>query len=721
MDTQTLFNDNTVVERLVPQPQYSCYADLITTGQQIVNTSIFTDMQVLDLHFYQILNILLDGIETEQIQNSILFVQFTDMETVKLSIFDYWVNLLFWGLPVSTGHPISSRYLWFYEDITQDSIAEYINSNFLKINRDQYSNMQINNLIDDVMYKFQFVDKFSLYLYNTANNEDTIDLMKQNKDFWDYVHCDISNVPSEDIKDVSMGYTRKGIDAIIKSGTHWAAPYFRSKEGINPKQFREFMFNIGTVPTDDGTVFSRPINGNFSNRGITDPVDYAIEDSKARQAQILSHQNVRVSGAFARILGLNNLDDRLHDDPNYVCDSKHFVAITIKDAKTLSMYKNRYYRFDPNGIEYKLPAEPLKDSTELIGRTLYFRSPITCASRTRGEGICHRCYGGLAKTNYDINIGQIASELLSALLTQRMLSAKHLLETNVRKITWTSDMSLFFDIYFSSIRLKDDREFKKFRMVIPQESIISDNDEEDMDDAFNFNNYVTSVTIVDPKGNVYTIGTVDEDNLYFSIELDNIISKKSPDADGNYNIMLDDLKGLNIFFIEIVNNELGRTLEKIKNIINKGPDIAKLRTKERVTQALVDAVIEGGLAIDAIHLETILAHQCVSAESTLLDPQWEYPNETYKMVTLHERLKDNPSITISLMYNKVNRLLFYPMTFLKTKASVVDLFFMTKPQNYMSMEPVETNIVNDKEVDGPIKPFTVHSDEPFQLEEDDEE
>lgn len=718
-----LFKEQQAVGKLVPQPQYSCYAELISTGVQNIDTSIFTDMNTLDNHFHQVLAMMLDGIETPQIQNAVVYVHFVDREVQKLSLIDYWFNLLFWGLPVATNHPIDSRYLCFYDDMTQGSIADYINNNFLKINRKDYINMDINNMIDNIMYKFQFIDKFSLYLYNTANNEDTIDLMKKDKTFYDCIHCDLSKVPIEDVKDVGMKYTKLGVQSIINSKDHWAVPYFKAKEGINIKQFREFMFNIGTVPNDDGGVYPRPINGNFSNRGITDVVDYLIEAAKARKAQILSHQNVGLSGAFARILGLNNMDDRLYPDPNYVCDSKHFVAVTIKDAKTLSMYKNRYYRFTENGVEYRLSPEPLKDSTELIGKTILVRSPITCASRARGHGVCHRCYGDLAKTNYDINIGKIAAEILSSLLTQRLLSAKHLLESNVKKLSWCPAFPLFFDINFSSIRLKEDAEFKKYKFVIHQDAISSDNDEDDTDTdtVFNFNNYVTEFTIVDPKGVEYFINTTDEDNMYFSVELDKMIKRKKTDGDGYYVFSLEDLRDKNLFFIEVVNNELSRTLDRIKNVLNKKAEIKKLVTKEAVTQELIDTIIEGGLTIDAIHLETILSHQCVSAESILLEPEWQYINAEYRMVTLNERLRDNPSVTVSLMYKDINKLLFYPLTFIKSKASVLDLFYMTKPQNYMSMRPEVSNLVDDKEPDGNIKPFIVFDESAVIKKEDDSE
>ena len=117
------------------------------------------------------------------------------------------------------------------------------------------------------------------------------------------------------------------------------------------------------------------INGSYVNRGITGITEYEEDADKSRTAQVLSHGNVGKSGAFARILGLNNMDDRLHPDPNYVCNSKHFIQITIKDAKTLSMYKGRYFRFVKNGVEYQMSQDPVKDNIDLIGKTLLFRSP----------------------------------------------------------------------------------------------------------------------------------------------------------------------------------------------------------------------------------------------------------------------------------------------------------------------------------------------------------
>lgn len=682
--------------QLEPAPQYSHYSELILTGCQHIYTSEFASMEYLDEHFHQILNIMLDGIETQQVQNSIVYVHFTDGEVVKLSIFDYWFNLIFWGLPVQAGHDIDSRYLWFAEDITQDDISEYINEKFLAIDRMNFSNMQINNMIDEVMWKFQYIDKFSMFLYNTANNEDTIMLMQKDPEFYDAMHCDLSQVPIEDVKDVGMQHTMKGIERIIADGTHWAVPYFKSGQGINTKQWKEVITNIGTVSTGKGTVFDKIINSSYINRGLTDPVDYIIEAYKSRQAQIITHENVSESGAFARILNLNNMDERLHPDPNYVCNCNpsNLTRVHIKNKKVLNMYKNRYFRFQPDGIEYMISQNPTKYDTELIGQTIMVRGPITCASRARGEGVCHRCYGGLARTNQDINIGRIAGETTSQEITQKSLSAKHLLETFIKKLGWCKAFELFFGVFFNSIRLgNEDRDYSNYKIMINTDSIMSDGDDDPEYGDSMFNRYITTFTVIDSTtGEEYPIYTTDEDAMYISVEFGDLIDNATQDDQGNVYIDMSRLKDMNLFFVKVSNTELAEILDRIQGTLNRKSDINKLKTKEAVLEALLDGVVESGLHVDAIHLEVILSHQCVSDVSNILEPEWEYPNATYKMVTLNERLRDNPSVTVSLMFKDINKLLFYPLTFMKTKPSVIDLFFMKTPQNYMSMKPTESKI-----------------------------
>ena len=109
-------------------------------------------------------------------------------------------------------------------------------------------------------------------------------------------------------------------------------------------------------------------------------------------------------------------------------------------------------------------------------------------------------------------------------------------------------------------------------------------------------------------------------------------------------------------------------------------------TKDEALQSLVDLVVEGGLTIDAIHLEVILSNQIVDADDILKKPNWNNPYAQYKLLTLNKALTNNPSVIISLLYQDLRKTLYDPLSFAKNKPSFFDLFFCEDPQNYISDE-----------------------------------
>ena len=78
------------------------------------------------------------------------------------------------------------------------------------------------------------------------------------------------------------------------------------------------------------------------------------------------------------------------------CDTQVFIEYTIINDKMLKMLNGRYY-YDGYGALHLLDYNTDKD---LIGKTLRFRSPVTCNSK---EGVCKLCYGHLFDTNITLN------------------------------------------------------------------------------------------------------------------------------------------------------------------------------------------------------------------------------------------------------------------------------------------------------------------------------
>lgn len=683
--------------RLSHPENYGIYATIIKGNDVYLNVNSITKSTWFN-HYNSLFNLLKDGIETDEVHRAFVHVTFTDGVTLDLSIPDYTLNIIMWNMLIRTDIPVCSYHVFFADEIKKDTIKDYIDKFLIDTSRKRFSNIDLNNIIDDTLYRIHDLDSFAFYFSNTVNLEDNVFLMQMDPKFYNCMHVDISGVQLEDVKDYGMKYANESIDIIKHSKSilgydHCLADACRASEGINPKQYKEFAINIGTKPNNKGSVHSEGINSSFMNGGVASPVDYFIESSTGRAAQIIKFNNVGSSGYFARLLGLNNMDSKLNEDPTYDCHSKNLIPIVIKDKKTLKMLNNRYYRSNPNGIEKLIK----KSDSFLIGKTIWIRSPITCASAARGKGVCYKCYGDLAYTVFDsnvhfgLNIGRNASETLSSSLTQKLLSAKHLLETHIEKLNWCDKFTELFEIEGNIIGVIEENDYKDYKIMIDPNSVESENDEDD-DLSFSddgdaptgnrnmFNEYVTEFDVQDPDGIIYHIGNDKGAKLYISNELGSILRRKNKFIDESVLCVdMNDLKGMPLFIVNIQNNELSKTLEHLEHLLNnngtmKGLDIPML------LQEIIKTVIDGGLNIAAVHLELIISNQIRDPKDILQRVPWWMDHPPYEILSLNKALTYNPNINISLSYQKVAKTLYSPISFKKTASSFMDLFFMERPQ-----------------------------------------
>ena len=712
-------NSTTIIPEdscLVNFKNYYIYADVIMNRLPYISVYVPGEIMLENIadHIYGINAILQDGIDEEYIRNLKIEVSWGNNVSCKLFIVDYWYNLFMWSMILKNNEPIEPKHIFWSQELKRKNIKQFVDEYVLtKENKIKYGNVFLNNNICDGLGNFSAIEQFSYYLANTINNEDDIDLMKAVPAYRDLLHVSLTDVPFDQVKDAGMEATNKAIDIIKNSRKyigydHGLANSFRANEAINPRQFKEARLNIGTKPNGTGGIYPYIIDSSFTTGGVNTPLWYFIESSTARAAQIMSKTNVGDSGDFARLLGLNNMDTILNLDRNYECMSQHYMQYTIKSEKHLNMIKNRYYRLNPRGMQYLI--DPKKDRN-LIGQTIYLKSPITCSSRSSGTGICKCCYGDLYWTNLNINIGKIAAEILSSILTQILLSAKHLLETRIVAIKWLPQFQDFFDIDINAIKLTDldGLDLKKYHIIIDPEDVFLVNEEEDTisyDDDGNeinmedensgvYNEYVTKFYIQTPEDELIECGTQDNESLYISRELNEQIRRRATAVDGKVSIPLSVLGDDILFYIKISNDEISKTMNDIINIINKS-SVTENMDKDTALQNLIDLVIDGGLNIDAVHLEVILANQIVSTDNVLNKPNWNNPFEQYKLLTLDHALVNNPSVVVSLLYKDLHKVFYNPLSFSKHAPSFFDLFFCEQPQVYMSegLFSDEVNIVD---------------------------
>lgn len=678
------------------------YEDLCNTGHQTIYTKDLNQDNIND-HFNSIINILKDGIETPEVQSMMLHVVFENDTDLDLSIFDYAINLMFWQFCTIVHHPIWDVHIVFPEDITKKYIKEYIDNIFIDKYRKKLPFIELNQTIDAVIGKFRDLRQFQMYLANTLNLEDTIDLMNQYPEFNETVHFDTTGIPLEDIKEAGMAATNKQI-RYIKNSNHCLRDSFRTGEAISPKQYKEVAVNIGSKPDGQGSVFPHPIKHSFMNGGLQSAEEICIESSVGRVAQILQKTNVGESGAFARQLELNNQDTFLNPDPNYVCDTHNFEEITIENETMLNMYDLRYYRTNPNGIDKKLNA---KKDKNLIGQRLFFRSPMTCASAARGHGICYKCYGDLAYAEQEINIGQIAAEGLSSIYTQILLSAKHLLESLVIKMEWTKQFYELFTITFNTIALKENGTYRGYKLIIDDDI----KSEEEIDDI-EYNYYINSFIVRTPDGEDIKIKTTEADNIYIEPDFYQYIMSVQPEddnSDESYYVelnMIDLMDFPVLFVVQVRNNELSATMDKIKKLIDN-KSIIESYDRNSILKEFITTNIQGNIKLNAVHFEVLLMNQIRAADDDLDVPDWTIPNAPYKILTLSKSLSENRSITVRLQSNKVSKALSNPQNRFISKPSMTDIYFMEQPQEYLDPNMISDEYVpkSDKE-EGVIQPVS---------------
>lgn len=705
---------------------YRAFSKLVQTGSMTVDTSEI-DIYNWDDYYVGLLNILKDGIETDFVQTVKIDVIFRSPNGMqikcKLAIVDLYFNLILWYMIVRAGDKIEARHLVFEKNFTKSTIKRFIDTHYIARYKKKVSIKEMNNTIDESLHYFMDVDNFSMYLANTINLEDFISLMKASPRFDQLMNADLSDVPIEDVKDYGMKLANESIDIIensekIMGFKHCLVDSFRAKEGITPKQYKEFAINIGSKPDGKGGVHPAIINNSYLNGGLDSFLYQFIDSASSRYAQLITKNYVGDSGNFARIVGLNNINTFLNDDETYDCHTRNFVVITISSLAMLKLYVDRYYRLDPEGIEYVI------NSTDefLIGKTIYLRSPETCASEARGHGVCFKCYGDSAYTNRNIKPGKMAAELITSKTTQERLSSKHILETKIKKFKWNENFMQFMQVELNSIKLNvqscsDDMfiiidpasimlenqdDYEKTEYIDEDDNNSSSNDDDDSDTSYN--EYLCEFFIgKDGTDELKSITSEDGAKMYISISLNNLIrSVGIPTEDKKIKIRVSDIEDSILFFIKIKNNELGKSLTDIQNLLDK-ISITKAQTIDTLTQKIVEASIEGNMGIMAIHFEILIMNQIRNAKSHLHKPNWDRPNEPYEILTLKQSLMDNPSVTISLLFQYLGRALYYPLTFKKNKPSFMDLFFAKRVQSILSDS---TNIVDTTKKPKRISPAT---------------
>jgi len=642
---------------------------------------VLSSKEEFDRIFVKYYNKIIDDFSSRKDKISI---KFSNGTVQKMSLNKFLVNLVFWTPFAVFKKEVTEEFIFKTENINADSIANYLDriiDLFLTDDNQKEVNFVLSEIIKNLGY---FSLDFNKRIGNTISLYDLINLSERVPRFNELINTRYNdNINTSEIeKDLSD--KTKEMMGILGENENCLQDYINSKEGLNKNQLTQFLINIGPKPDLRGNVYPKIVDTNFITDGMKTPSDYFINSSGGRKAAITNHDKTKKSGYLMRklsILCMNvDLDKDIKD-----CGSKNYIEVSLDSPETIKRYDKHYF-YNEKKDKLILFKNNDKFKEKYLGKTLKFRSPITCACKN-GK-ICKTCYGELSKINHDIHIGILAIEILTSQITQMLLSTKHLLKTSTKKINWNQHFMDLFLLNGNSLFLNQTVENISNYSLIFNEDNIYDNEEGFEDDEYDDENplnegqkvtiskYFRSCSIKykeNKKENIYTIDNgVD---IYMSPYFEKYMKDNGVNNDGAIEVELKDLqKDKELFFIEIENDELSAILSNIIALIDKKERLGT-KTYNEMINKFVELCNDSNIKINATHMEVILRELIKSDTNILERPDFSQPNPGYQILRLSDSIMNSNSVVTSLSFERVKEQLYKALTYKKNGSSLLDEFF----------------------------------------------
>lgn len=476
-------------------------------------------------------------------------------------------------------------------------------------------------------------------------------------------------------------------------GDNCIKPMAKAGEGLNKKQTREFAVHIGMKPDLSGKTIPLTDNTNLI-KGLRTPESLFV-DAKGGRKAVLLQKKVGDSGYLQRMFSKATASIQLNHDEEYDCGTKNFIKVKFEkkyddDTKKvikrlLKQLKGCVIRINDPKSKEEFVLEGAKDYKSLKGKTIYVRTPATCASKT--DQICLRCYGERYYMNSDIHIGINTALNILRNITQKSLSAKHILNTTSSKIKFNDEFKKFMKLTDGYIiNFKKKVVVEDLKLLIPSIGIF---DRDEVEEAYNesFDHF-----IVESGGKKYKIADKNEIPFYLSEELYKLYknNRKNQSDERKYvKINGKQLVDMEILmFVQLINDEITRPLKKLRSMIEKGSVIEDMTYQElifRFNEYLLDAGIFATISDIAI-----LVRKIIKAPNSYEVPDWGSKNADYYLTSINNSIKTNSSVIDGLTFEYFRRQMRSPMTFQKTGTSIYDPFFFN--WNDLDMEPYERAI-----------------------------
>ena len=662
-------------EELLGDIDYQAFHERLESTVFVVH-NILSSKKSFKRTFKELYDYMKQGFEKPEVRKHPLRFRFRDDEREpykELEIRHFIINLMYWYpfLVLDKVKDLNDSHVyWDARYPTLKSSVNYINNKIIIPYREEIEMSEISAALDDLVYLASRINKdFAVIMATTLDVESFSELRRKYPRFKELTETIIPDgMQPKEIEDLLDKNLNEYIDIIVNDEDNNLKAFLVTGVGINKKQLSQFAINGGLKPDIEGNVIPIPINSNFITGGLNSISNFYIDGQAGCKPLILNKTIMGKSGHFAyktmTLASGYRLSQTVHD-----CHSKRPIRFIVKDDEHLKRIKGRYY-VDEDGV---LRVIKYKRDKHLIGKTIMLRDPVTCCAH---DGICHVCYGDLYYTNKDpaFHIGKFAATQYNNPIEQKILSSKHMNATRSNIIEFDENFSRFFILEANKIKLNpdSDEEFKNWTLLLNEDGYFvvddmsSDSDFNCYTETFYLYNKVTgeNVPIKDKSGH----------DMFFYSEIAQMFSKKDEDRIG---VSLGKLDYENpIAIINIANNELSTPLKNIMKLLDRVNHFG-CDTIDDMVNKICDLAIESDISVDNVHGSLLIKGLVRRSDDILLSPDFSDAKgcENYQILTLTNALIYNPSLTVSMSFESLNKQITNPHTYRKYKPSDYDLSY----------------------------------------------
>lgn len=351
---------------------------------------------------------------------------------IKVSKRQAFINLIWWKILTTFNIPIRKEHFLKRKPLNKGSLIKFWDTYYEEVMAQSQMNAKLLKRtiwqVMNEMYSWAFD-----YLLPYVSTIDIVDMAKimtdgpmkeqidSKKQIKEWMSTTEVEKFIEDHRKVIMGML--GTPGALKCEA--LLPY-QSIGMLNKFQVPQTMYAFGVRTDVNDNIVRKPVLGSAID-GLRDVHEFAVESLSAKKSMFYNKNSVAEAQYFGRQQHLicSTVQHLYYGD----CGSTQLVDFEVRpDDPETGMPSNAHNVIGKVIVEEGKYVTLTKHNIgNYMGKVIHMRSPMTCRYK---DGVCEVCGGRiLGNLNRKINIGILSAIHTIEPVTQKILSAKHLIKT----------------------------------------------------------------------------------------------------------------------------------------------------------------------------------------------------------------------------------------------------------------------------------------------------